>query len=63
LLATDLHSELSHRLRHVRQLATDKHSSIAAGREYVQAMLGFQVYANQVHQAVYTDPHGEHQHS
>ena len=62
LVAADLHSELGHRLRYVRQLAADKDTSIAAGREYVQAMLGFQVYANHVHQAVHSDPHGEHQH-
>lgn len=63
LLAADLHTELTHRLGHVRQLATDKDTSIAAGREYVQAMLGFQVYANQVYQALHSDPHGEHRHN
>jgi Family of unknown function (DUF6448) len=62
LLATDLHSELTHLRRYVRQLTADKDTSIAAGREYVQAMLGFQVYANQVYQTVHSDPHGEHQH-
>lgn len=62
LLATDLHSELARRLRHVRQLAADKDASIAAGRAYVQAMLGFQVYANRIHQTVHSDPHGEHRH-
>ena len=62
LLADDLRTELTDRLRYVRQLAADKDTSIAAGREYVQAMLGFQVYANQVYQAVHSDPHGEHQH-
>lgn len=62
LLATDLRSELTHRLHYVRQLATDKDTSIAAGREYVEAMLGFQIYANQAYQTVHSDPHGEHQH-
>jgi uncharacterized protein DUF6448 len=62
LVAADLHSELGHRLRYVQQLAADKDTSIAAGREYVQAMLGFQVYANHVYRAVHSDPHGEHEH-
>lgn len=62
LLATELHDELTHRLRYVRQLAADKDTSVAAGREYVQAMLGFQVYTNRVFQTVHSDPHGEHQH-
>jgi hypothetical protein len=35
---------------------------VTAAREYVEAMLGFQVYANHVYQALHTDPHGEHQH-
>jgi len=37
--------------------ATDR--SVPAGRAYVHAMLGFQVYANHVHQALHTEPHGE----
>ena len=62
LLADDLHSELTDRLRYVRQLAADKDTSVAAGREYAEAMLGFQVYANQVYRAVHSDPHGEYRH-
>jgi hypothetical protein len=62
LLAADLHSQLSHRLERVAQLAAGKDASVTAAREYVEAMLGFQVYANHVYQALHTDPHGEHQH-
>jgi hypothetical protein len=29
----------------------------------VEAMLGFEVYANQVYHTLHADPHGEHQHS
>jgi len=62
LLATELQTELAHRLGHVTQLAVDKDTSLVTAREYVQAMLGFQVYAHQVYQAVHRDPHGAHQH-
>lgn len=62
LLAADLRSQLTHRLERVTQLAGGRDTSVAAGREYVQAMLGFQVYANHLYQALHTDPHGEHQH-
>lgn len=62
LLAADLHTELVHRLDQVTRLAAAKDDSIAAGRAYVQAMLGFQVYANQVYRALHTNSHGEHGH-
>ena len=62
LLAADLHSQLTHRLDRVGKLAEGKDTSVPAAREYVEAMLGFEVYANQVYHALHTDPHGEHQH-
>lgn len=62
LLAADLHTELAHRLDRVTRLAAGKGDSVAAGRAYVQVMLGFQVYANQVYRALHADPHGEHGH-
>jgi hypothetical protein len=62
LLAADLRGELTHRLERVGQLAAGKDVSVTAAREYVQAMLGFEVYANHVYQALHTDPHGEHHH-
>jgi hypothetical protein len=60
LLADDLRTELADRLAHVSKLASGKGASVAAAREYVRAVLGFQLYANHVYQAVHTDPHGEH---
>lgn len=62
LLAADLHTQLCHRLERVGQLAAARDGSVAAAREYVEAMLGFEVYSNHVYQALHTDPHGEHQH-
>jgi hypothetical protein len=35
---------------------------VPAARAYVRATLGFRVYANHVHRALHTDPHGEHSH-
>jgi hypothetical protein len=62
LLAADLHAELSHRLERCRKLAADQDASVAAAREYVEAMLGFQLYAHHVYQALHAEPHGEHEH-
>jgi Family of unknown function (DUF6448) len=62
LLAADLHSQLTHWLERVGKLAEGKDTSVPAAREYVEAMLGFEVYANQVYHALHADPHGEHHH-
>ena len=62
LLAGDLRHQLGERLRRVRQLADRQDASVEAGRAYVQAVLGFQVYANHLYQLLRTDPHGEHRH-
>jgi len=62
LLATDLHAQLSDRLARVGQLAAGKDASVPAARAYVQAVLGFEVYANHLYRAMHTNPHGEHGH-
>ncbi len=62
MLAADLHTELVHRLDRVSRLAAKKGDSVASARAYVQAMLGFQVYTNQVYQVLHAEPHGEHGH-
>lgn len=62
LLAQQLHDQLAHRLLRVGELTPPKGASVATTREFVTAMLGFQVYANHVYQALRADLHGEHQH-
>jgi hypothetical protein len=62
LLTAELGAELTQRLDKVTRLAAEKDGSVSAARAHVQAMLGFQVYANHVRQALHTDPHGEHSH-
>jgi hypothetical protein len=50
LLAADLHTELTRRLDQVTRLAAGKDGSVPAARAYVQAVLGFQVYAHHLYQ-------------
>jgi hypothetical protein len=59
LLAAVLRRQLTARLAHVRELAAQRDASVAADRRYVQAMLGFEVYANQVYAAMHAHHHGE----
>jgi Family of unknown function (DUF6448) len=62
LLGADLRDELTNRLRRVARLAAARDASVGAARAYVETMLGFQVYTNNVYRTVHSDPHGEHQH-
>ena len=62
LLTNELHTELAHRLEQVIRLAADKDTSVPAARAHVEAMLGFQVYANHVREALHIEPHGDHGH-
>ena len=52
LLAAELHDQLGWRLRRVRALAADAHESVTSARDYVRSMLGFQVYARHLYQAM-----------
>lgn len=45
-------SEVGRRLEQVRALAAARHGSLAADRAYVEAMLGFEVYAHHVYAAL-----------
>ena len=47
-----LRGEVGHRLETVRSLAGARHDSIDRDRAYVEAMLGFEVYAHHVYLAV-----------
>ena len=58
LLAAVLRRQLTARLARVRELAAARDGSVAADREYVQAMLGFEVYSNQVYAAMHAHHHG-----
>ena len=63
LLRGFLEQELKHRFRHMLEL-TPANGDVAAHREYVEAMLGLQVWAHSLYQAIHARPHehGEHSH-
>ena len=54
-LAVELRRQLSQRLRRVRCLAADADESVAAAREFVHSMLGFQTYTHRLYQAMRGD--------
>jgi hypothetical protein len=57
-LVTDaVQTELEKRLRRVACLQARSHLGIDEARDYVSAMLGFQVYAHHLYVAAQSDPH------
>jgi Family of unknown function (DUF6448) len=63
VLTAELRAQLRHRLTRVTDLARDRHTSVAAARQHVEAMLDFELYCNQVYRTLHTDPHGGHEHA
>jgi hypothetical protein len=63
-LAGELQGELERRLGQVKELAATKYRSRRDARNYVEAMLGFEVYTHHVYQALHAPAHehAEHQH-
>lgn len=59
LLAGELRRQLERRLGRVRELAAFKDRSVADARAWVEAMLGFEVYAHHTYAALQRRPHGE----
>lgn len=65
LLCHAVRSEVEHRLAHAVELQPAAGASVVEVREYVEAMLGLQVWAHAVHRQVHADPHqhlGAHEH-
>jgi hypothetical protein len=60
LLAGELCHPLEGRLGRVGELAPFKDRSVADARAWVEAMLGFEVYAHYTYTALQSGPHGEH---
>ena len=60
LLAGELRRQLERRLGRVGELAAVKDRSVADARAWVEAMLGFEVYAHHTYTALGSGPHGEH---
>jgi hypothetical protein len=59
-LSNVLRDQLKDRLELVNSLAATRDRSVAAGRAYVEAMLGFQVYAHHLYRAMLAPAHKEH---
>lgn len=57
-----LHDQLKRRLEEVNLLAVAKDRSVSDARDYVEAMLGFEVYSHHLFQALQAPAHGEHSH-
>lgn len=54
-----LREELEHRLDHVHDLARSRDRSVEDAREYVEAMLGFEVYSHHLYEAMRSTDHHE----
>lgn len=63
LLTDTLRREVAHRFERMQRLRAHSKDDVASAREYVEAMLGLQVYSHQLYQAMKSNPHeGGHQH-
>ncbi len=57
LLCDAVRRMVEHRLARARELQPEAGASVSEVREYVEAMLGLQVWAHGVHRQVLADPH------
>lgn len=63
LLTDTLRQQLQHRFDHVKRLRDYRASDVPKAREYVEAMLGLEVYSHKLYQAMKAKPHeGGHEH-
>ena len=64
-LCQTIRHQVNHRHAHAMTLKAHATEGVPAGRAYVEAMLGFQVWAHAVYAQAIADPHthlGEHEH-
>jgi hypothetical protein len=61
LLTDTLRQEVQHRFKHMLHLRDHSPENVSQAREYVEAMLGLEIYSHQLYQAMKADPHGGHQ--
>jgi hypothetical protein len=63
VLTDTLRQEVQHRFKHMMHLRDYAPDDVARAREYVEAMLGLEVYSHQLYRAMKADPHeGHHGH-
>jgi len=61
LLTDTVRQEVQHRFKHMMHMRDYAPDDVAQAREYVEAMLGLEVYAHQLYQAIKADPHAGHE--
>lgn len=63
LLTDTVRAEVEEKFHHVMHLKSTAQGPVDEAREYVEAMLGFEVYSHTLYQCVVSEPHhGAHQH-
>lgn len=62
LLSETVEAQIRKRFEHVIHLKRDADKSVDAAREYVEAMLGLEVYAHRLYECAQAEPHGEGAH-
>lgn len=60
MLTDTLRHEVQNRFNHIMHLRGHPAEDVARAREYVEAMLGLQVYSHQLYSAMKADPHEGH---
>ena len=58
ILTDTLRHEVQHRFDRMKHLRHHSLGDVAKAREYVEAMLGLEVYSHQLYQAMKSSPHG-----
>ncbi len=63
LLTETLRDELQHRFERMKHLGEFRPDDVGKAREYIEAMLGLEVYSHHLYEAMKASPHeGGHQH-
>lgn len=62
LLSETVEAQIRQRFEHVMHLKRDADKSVDDAREYVEAMLGLEVYAHKLYECALAEPHGESAH-
>jgi hypothetical protein len=58
-----LREEVTHRLHHMMHLKEHANKSVEDAREYVEAMLGLQVWSHSIYERIHGEAHAAHQHA
>ncbi len=60
LLTAALRDETNRKFEHVMRLKPQENGPVAEARQYVEAMLGFEVWSHKTHQCITSDPLHDH---